>query len=85
MPLMVLSLTFFTVKQCSNQVGATQDAKFWEVVSDEHGIQRDGLYKGDNDMQLKWISVYYNKIGSNRYVPHAVLVDLEPGLCALVI
>ena len=36
MPLMVLSLTFFTAKQCGNQVGATQDAKFWEVVSDEH-------------------------------------------------
>ena len=48
-------------------------------------LQRDGLYKGDNDMQLKRISVYYNKIGSNRYVPRAVLVDLEPGLCALVI
>ena len=82
---MVLSLTFFTAKQCGNQVGATQDAKFWEVVSDEHGIQRDGLYKGDNNMQLERISVYYNEIGLNRYVPRAVLVDLEPGLCALVI
>lgn len=54
-------------------------AKFWEVVSDEHGIERDGLYKGNNDMQLERISVYYNEIGSNKYVPRAVLVDLEPG------
>ena len=54
-------------------------AKFWEVVSDEHGIERDGLYKGTNDMQLERISVYYNEIGSNKYVPRAVLVDLEPG------
>ncbi|KAJ8582007.1 hypothetical protein M405DRAFT_937985 [Rhizopogon salebrosus TDB-379] len=33
--------------------------------------------KGTNDMQLERISVYYNEIGSNRYVPRAVLVDLD--------
>src|SRR5882762_3127095 len=54
-------------------------AKFWEVVSDEHGIDKDGLYKGSNDLQLERISVYYNEIGANKYVPRAVLVDLEPG------
>jgi hypothetical protein len=35
--------------------------------------------KGTNDMQLERISVYYNEIGSNRYVPRAVLVNLESG------
>ena len=30
-------------------------------------------------MQLERISVYYNEIGANKYVPRAVLVDLEPG------
>jgi len=54
-------------------------AKFWEVVSDEHGIAPDGLYQGNNDIQLERISVYYNEIGANKYVPRAVLVDLEPG------
>ena len=54
-------------------------AKFWEVVSDEHGIGPDGLYQGNNDLQLERISVYYNEIGANKYVPRAVLVDLEPG------
>jgi tubulin beta len=54
-------------------------AKFWEVVSDEHGIERDGLYKGNNDLQLERISVYYNGYnGANKYVPRAVLVDREP-------
>ncbi len=48
-------------------------------MSDEHGIERDGLYKGTNDLQLERISVYYNEIGANKYVPRAVLVDLEPG------
>lgn len=54
-------------------------AKFWEVVSEEHGIERDGMYKGTSDLQLERISVYYNEIGSNKYVPRAVLIDLEPG------
>ncbi|KIM31359.1 hypothetical protein M408DRAFT_7141 [Serendipita vermifera MAFF 305830] len=54
-------------------------AKFWEVVSDEHGIERDGQYKGTNDLQLERISVYYNETGANKYVPRAVLIDLEPG------
>ncbi|KIM51634.1 hypothetical protein SCLCIDRAFT_622987 [Scleroderma citrinum Foug A] len=45
---------------CGNQTGA----KFWEAVSDEHGIERDGLYKGTNDVQLRCISVYYNEIGT---------------------
>jgi len=61
--------------QCGNQIGA----KFWEVVSDEHGIEPDGLYKGNNDLQLERISVYYTETGANKYVPRAVLVDLEPG------
>jgi len=54
-------------------------AKFWETVSDEHGIERDGVYKGTNELQLERISVYYNEVGSNKYVPRAILVDLEPG------
>ena len=53
--------------------------KFWEVVSDEHGLDNDGNYKGNNDLQLERISVYYNEAGTNKYVPRAVLVDLEPG------
>lgn len=49
------------------------------MVSDEHGIEPDGLYKGNNDLQLERISVYYTETGANKYVPRAVLVDLEPG------
>lgn len=30
-------------------------------------------------MQLERISVYYNEVGADKYVPRAVLVDLEPG------
>ena len=35
--------------QCGNQIGA----KFWEVISDEHGIDPTGTYHGDSDLQLE--------------------------------
>lgn len=35
--------------------------QFWEVISDEHGIEPDGSYKGDSDLQLERIEVYYDE------------------------
>ncbi|KAI7822541.1 alpha-beta tubulin [Gamsiella multidivaricata] len=61
--------------QCGNQIGC----KFWEVISDEHGIDSTGVYRGDSDLQLERINVYYNEATGGKYVPRAVLVDLEPG------
>ncbi|KAI0220865.1 Tubulin beta chain (Beta tubulin) [Massospora cicadina] len=61
--------------QCGNQIGA----KFWEVISNEHGINPTGIYEGKDDQQLERINVYYNEASDGRYVPRAVLVDLEPG------
>lgn len=61
--------------QCGNQIGS----KFWEVISDEHGIDATGCYCGDSDLQLERINVYYNEATGGKYVPRAVLVDLEPG------
>ena len=61
--------------QCGNQIGA----KFWEVVCGEHGVEPTGVYNGDSDLQLERINVYFNEASSRRYVPRAVLVDLEPG------
>merc|ERR1712170_160906 len=61
--------------QCGNQIGA----KFWEVVSDEHGVDPTGTYHGDSDLQLERINVYYNEATGGRYVPRNILMDLEPG------
>ncbi|XP_055964375.1 tubulin beta chain-like isoform X2 [Sorex fumeus] len=64
--------------QCGNQVGG----KFWQTISDEHGILPNGSYQGDSDLQLQRINVYYNEAAGasgNRYVPRAILADLEPG------
>ena len=57
--------------QCGNQIGA----KFWEVISDEHGIDPTGSYHGDSDLQLERINVYYNEATGGRYVPRAILMD----------
>ena len=61
--------------QCGNQIGA----KFWEIISDEHGVDPTGTYHGDSDLQLERVNVYYNEASGGKYVPRAVLVDLEPG------
>jgi tubulin beta len=61
--------------QCGNQIGS----KFWEIISDEHGVDQTGQYVGNNDLQLERIDVFYNEASGGKYVPRAVLVDLEPG------
>jgi len=61
--------------QCGNQIGS----KFWEVISEEHAIAADGSYHGTSDLQIERINVYYNEVAGQKYVPRAVLVDLEPG------
>lgn len=61
--------------QCGNQIGG----KFWEVMCDEHGIDATGSYVGNSHLQLERVNVYYNEASGGRYVPRAVLMDLEPG------
>ena len=41
------------VLRAGNQIGS----KFWEVISDEHGIDPTGTYHGDSDLQLERINV----------------------------
>ncbi|KAJ8260297.1 hypothetical protein GJAV_G00179350 [Gymnothorax javanicus] len=63
------------IGQCGNQIGS----KFWEVISDEHGINTKGIYEGDCNLQLERVNVYFNEAHGGKYVPRALLVDLEPG------
>ncbi|EJP61508.1 beta-tubulin [Beauveria bassiana ARSEF 2860] len=63
------------VGQCGNQIGTA----FWQTISGEHGLDSNGVYNGSSELQLQRISVYFNEATDNKYVPRAVLVDLEPG------
>ena len=47
--------------QCGNQIGA----KFWEIISDEHGVDPTGEYNGDSELQQERIEVnLYNSYRS---------------------
>eukprot|EP00172_Hildenbrandia_rubra_P000971 Plantae.Rhodophyta-Hildenbrandia_rubra.ctg15606.p1 GENE.Plantae.Rhodophyta-Hildenbrandia_rubra.ctg15606~~Plantae.Rhodophyta-Hildenbrandia_rubra.ctg15606.p1 ORF type:complete len:449 (+),score=60.90 Plantae.Rhodophyta-Hildenbrandia_rubra.ctg15606:236-1582(+) len=70
------SIVSLQAGQCGNQIGA----KFWETISSEHGIDSSGAYIGTNDLQLARAGVYFNEGSEGRYVPRAVLLDLEPGV-----
>jgi len=86
---MVREIVHVQVGQCGNQVGRA----FWETVCREHKIAVDGTYDetmppkgGDLDGdgipdELENISVYFDEVETNKkkYVPRAVIVDLEPG------
>ncbi|KAJ6228955.1 tubulin beta chain [Anaeramoeba flamelloides] len=63
------------VGQCGNQIGC----KFWEVITEEHGIDGNGEYEGDSDLQLERINVYFNEGQEGKFVPRSILVDLESG------
>ena len=39
--------------QCGNQIGA----KFWEIISNEHGIAPNGEYEGESELQIERIDV----------------------------
>ncbi|KAK9380626.1 beta-tubulin [Kockiozyma suomiensis] len=61
--------------QCGNQIGAA----FWQTICGEHGVDGSGAYHGTSDLQLERMNVYFNEGAGGKYVPRAVLVDLEPG------
>ncbi len=42
--------------------------QFWEVISDEHGIDPTGAYHGDSDLQLERINVYYNEAAGKEFI-----------------
>jgi len=83
---MVREIVHVQVGQCGNQVGKA----FWETVCTEHKIDTSGSWSAevgppssDDDGdgikdELENIDVYFTE-ANDRYVPRAVVVDLEPG------
>ncbi|KGQ04452.1 Tubulin beta chain [Beauveria bassiana D1-5] len=63
------------MREIGNQIGAA----FWQTISGEHGLDSSGVYNGTSELQLERMNVYFNEASGNKYVPRAVLVDLEPG------
>eukprot|EP00915_Cephaloidophora_sp_WS-2016_P003418 GHVH01004582.1.p1 GENE.GHVH01004582.1~~GHVH01004582.1.p1 ORF type:complete len:437 (+),score=50.60 GHVH01004582.1:78-1388(+) len=59
------------VGQCGNQIGSA----YWREITKDHALGLDGT--GDPRGQL---DVCFNEVANGKYVPRAVLVDLEPGV-----
>jgi tubulin beta len=54
--------------------------QFWRQISAEHGINFEGAQIGSDEQLGKCGAVFDYNAYSKRYVPRAVLVDLEPGV-----
>lgn len=63
------------------QAGVQMGNACWELFCLEHGLQPDGLLPSTvtvNEHNEKSFGTFYNETGSGKYVPRAVMVDLEP-------
>ena len=49
------------------------------MISDEHGIDPTDTCHSESDLQLEHIKEYSIEATGRRYVPRAILLDLEPG------
>jgi tubulin beta len=67
------------VGQCGNQIAD----RFWRLVCREHGLTEAGVPKDGSSSALATntsLEVFFHKVRDGKYVPRAVLVDLEPGV-----
>ena len=63
--------------ECGNRIGNA----FWKTLGTENGLEQDGRFKQwpyEYQAQLDKIDVYYQEVGTMRFVPRACLVDLDP-------
>ncbi|KAF8183182.1 gamma tubulin [Pholiota molesta] len=60
--------------QCGNQVGSA----FWQRLCTEHGIGEDGILKDLSIDGGDRKSAFFYQADDERYIPRAILVDLEP-------
>jgi tubulin beta len=69
------------VGQCGNQIAD----RFWRLVLREHGLTESGTPKAGANMAANAnMEVFFHKVRDGKYIPRAVLVDLEPGVIARI-
>ncbi len=69
------------VGQCGNQIAD----QFWRLILKEHGLHESGAVKDSNLIKSNSNQeVFFHKVRDGKYVPRAVLVDLEPGVIARI-
>lgn len=69
------------VGQCGNQIAD----RFWRLILKEHGLLENGGVKDINAVKTNSNQeVFFHKVREGKYVPRAVLIDLEPGVIARI-
>jgi len=69
------------IGQCGNQIAD----RYWRLILREHGLNESGMPKDGNAASSNSnMEVFFHKIRDGKYVPRAVLVDLEPGVIARI-
>lgn len=69
------------VGQCGNQIADS----FWRLILKEHGLHESGAVKDSTLVKSNTNQeVFFHKVREGKYVPRAVLVDLEPGVIARI-
>lgn len=64
------------------QAGVQIGSACWELYGVEHGVSPDGFLTADNlpCNALDFFGTFYQETSTGRYIPRAVLVDLEPSV-----
>jgi len=62
------------------QAGVQIGNACWELYCLEHGINPDGHSKDNASIEGDSISTFFSETGNGRYVPRALMVDLEPSV-----
>jgi tubulin beta len=60
--------------QCGNLVGHL----FWQTIAKEHSVDEQGHFVGEFEHQVKRLPGFFTESFTGRYVPRALLFDLEP-------
>ncbi|KAI1140127.1 tubulin-domain-containing protein [Hypoxylon sp. FL0543] len=60
--------------QCGNSIGS----QFWQQLCQEHGINQDGNLEDFATEGGDRKDVFYYQSDDTRYIPRAILIDLEP-------
>jgi len=60
------------------QAGCQVGNSCWELFAAEHGINKDGTLSKKNDKESP--STFFQETKSGKYVPRALMVDLEPSV-----
>jgi hypothetical protein len=57
-------------------------SQFWQQLCQEHGIGQDGNLEDFATEGGDRKDVFYYQSDDTRYIPRAILIDLEPRVCA---